>query len=118
MANLVADGDRITVALSGLEKAEALHGDISFPRTAVVSARAVPEGMAEVHGMRLPGSNVPGVVMVGTWREAGRVTFAVCHGQGPAVVLDLAGQHIDRVVVSVANPDGEIAGLGLDSAVG
>jgi hypothetical protein len=33
------------------------------------------------------------------------VTFAVCHGRRPAVVLDLAGQPYDRIVVTVGNPD-------------
>ena len=47
----------------------------------------------------------PGVVMVGTWREPGSVTFAACHGHRPAVVIDLTGQAYDRVVVTVDNPE-------------
>src|SRR5216683_7582547 len=71
--------------------------------------RAVPDGMEEVHGLRLPGTGLPGVIMVGTWREAQRVTFAVCHGRGPAVVLELTGQRYDRIVVTVENPEDVVA---------
>jgi hypothetical protein len=60
--------------------------------------------MAEVHGMRT-GTALPGVILVGTVRNGDSVTFAVCHGPGPAVVLDLAGQSFDRIVVTVENPD-------------
>ena len=70
----VAVGDR---------KAEAVHGDVSVPRTAVVSAQVVPDGMDEVHGFRMPGTGLPGVIMAGTRRDKERVTFAVCHAAGP-----------------------------------
>ena len=76
-----------------------------------VSARIVPDGMDEVHGLRLPGTGFPGVIMVGTWRDEERVTFAVCHGRRPAVVLELTGQRYDRIVVTVENPDEVVARL-------
>jgi hypothetical protein len=111
MAKLLVNDDLVTVSLSAIEKAEAVHGEVSVPRTAVVSARVVPDGMDEVHGLRTPGTGLPGVIMVGSWRDKERVTFAVCHGRRPAVVLELAGQHYDRIVVTVENPDEVVASL-------
>src|SRR5579859_448178 len=111
MAKLLVHDDVFTVSLSPVEKAEAVHGDVSVPRTAVVSARSVPDGMAEVHGLRMPGTGLPGVIMVGTWRDQGTVTFAVCHGRRPAVVLELTGQRYDRIVVTVEHPDEVAASL-------
>jgi hypothetical protein len=111
MAKLLVDDDVVTVSLSVIERAEAVHGDVSVPRASVVSARAVPDGMDEVHGLRMPGTGLPGVIMVGTWRAADRVTFAVCHGRGPAVVLELTGQRFDRIVVTVENPEEVVASL-------
>ena len=107
MAKLLVDDDD-TVSLSAVEKAEALHGDVSVPRAAVVSVRVVPDGLDEVHGLRMPGTALPGVIMVGTWRDKQGVTFAVCHGRQPAVVVELTGQRYDRLVVTVENP-GEVA---------
>jgi hypothetical protein len=105
MAELFVNDDVVTVSLSAAERAEALHGDVSFPRAAVVSARIVPDGMDEVHGLRFPGTGLPGVIMVGTWRDKKRVTFAVCHGRRPAVVVELTGQRYDRIVITVEHPD-------------
>ena len=111
MASLLVDGDVVTVALSVAEKVEALHGDVSVPRAAVLSARVVPDGMEEVHGLKMPGTGLPGVIMVGTWRDGERVTFAVCHGRRPAVALDLADQVFDRIVVTVEDPQAALAAL-------
>ena len=110
VARLRIDDWSVTVSLSAMEKLEALHGNVTVPRTAVVGARGVPDGMAEVHGLRT-GTGLPGVILVGTVRDSGSVTFAVCHGRRPAVVLDLAGQPYDRIVVTVANPDEIVSGL-------
>lgn len=111
MAELLVNDDVVTVLLSAVEKAEALHGDVSVPRAAVVSARIASDGVDEVHGLRLPGTGFPGVIMVGTWRDSERVTFAVCHGRRPAVVVELTGQRYDRIVVTVENPAEVVARL-------
>jgi hypothetical protein len=107
VASVQIDDRAVTVSLSMTEKLEALRGDLTVPRTAVARARAVPDGLAEVHGPSL--ATGWGVSTVGTVRDVGRdfdlVTFAVCHGRQPAVVLDLAGQPYDRIVVTVGHPD-------------
>lgn len=99
------DDREVTVSLSVTEKLEALHGDIRVPRAAVLQVRVVPDGMEEVHGLKMPGAGLRGVIMVGTWRDGEVVTFAVCHGRQPAVVLDLADQVYDRIVVTMDNPE-------------
>ena len=76
----------------------------------LLSARVVPDGMEEIHGLKMPGTGLPGVIMVGTWRDGESVTFAVCHGR-QAVVLDLADQVYDRIVVTVEDPEAAVAAL-------
>lgn len=105
MANILVSDDSVTVELSVLEKVEAVHGNVSVARSSIVGTHEVPDGLAEVHGMRLPGTGVPGMILVGTFLEPGRRTFAVCHGANPAVVFDLEGEHFDRLVITVDNPE-------------
>lgn len=111
MANLQIFDDTVTVELTAIEKAEALHGNVTVPRSAITSVRAVPDGLSEVHGLKMPGAAIPGVIMVGTWRGAGGTTFAVCHGARPAVVIELAGQRYDRIVVTVDDPQNAVSSL-------
>ncbi len=105
MANLIIDDHTVVVSLSALEKVEALHGDVTVPRSAVTRTRIVPNGMAEVHGVRAPGTGLPGVITVGVWRSETGTTFAACHGRGPAMVIDLVGAQFDRLVVTVGDPE-------------
>jgi hypothetical protein len=110
VARLLINDRTVTVALSAMEKLEAMHGNVAVPRTSVIGARGVPDGMAELHGTSI-GTGLPGVMMVGTVRDGDGVTFAVCHGHRPAVVLDLAGQSYDRIVITVDNPDEHLSRL-------
>lgn len=105
MAKLIIDDQKVTVYLSAVEKLEALHGNVTVPRSAVAQVRAVPDGMAEVHGLRAPGTGLPGVIKIGTWRSRKGRTFAVCHGRRPAIVLDLIGSSYHRLVVTLDDPE-------------
>jgi hypothetical protein len=105
MADLIIDDRVVVVSLSAMEKVEALHGDVTVPRSAVTGTRIVPDGMAEVHGIRAPGTGLPGVIMVGVWRSGTGTTFAVCHGREPAIVIELDGAQFDRIVVTVGDPE-------------
>ena len=104
VARLLIDDFTVTVSLSAVEKLEALHGNVTVPRTAVMAARTVPDGMAELHGISI-GTGLPGVMMVGTVRGRDGVIFAVCRGRRPAVVLDLSGASYDRIVVTTDDAD-------------
>jgi len=110
VARLLIDQRRVTVRLSAMEKLEALHFNVTVPRTAVIAAREVPDGMAELGGIGI-GTGLPGVMMVGTVRDGHGLTFAVCRGRGPAVVLDLAGQRYARIVMTVEDPGGIVSSL-------
>jgi hypothetical protein len=106
VANLLISDDSVTVKLSGWEKAEALHGDLKFPRSAIAGTRVVSSCIDEVDGFKLAGAGIPGAVKVGTW-EGGEhgSTFAACHGNGPGIVIDLAGERYSRIILSQDNPE-------------
>jgi hypothetical protein len=72
--------------------------------------RAVPDCIVEVHGLKWAGTELPGI-RVGSFHDAERVTFAVCHGHKPGIVIDLAGAKYDSVVLTVENPEEIVARL-------
>ncbi len=105
MANLVITDDTVTVQMSAAEKAEALHRDLTVPRSAITGVRVVSSGIDAVHGFKLVGAGIPGVLMVGTFKGAEGSTFAICHRNGPALVIDIRGEHFDRIIITVDNPE-------------
>lgn len=111
MARVEVTADSVTVSLSMLEKIAALHGNLAIPRSAVTSARVVPDGLAELKGVRAPGTGIPGAIRIGTIRSRRSTTFAVCHGKRPAVVIELTRARYDRIVVTVDDPGSTVRSL-------
>jgi uncharacterized protein len=108
MANLLITDSAVTIDMSRGEKFEAVHGNQTFDRSAISGVRAVPDCIAEVRGLKWAGTELPGI-RVGSFHEDQRVTFAVCHGHKPGIVIDLANSKYDRVVLTVENAE-ELAG--------
>jgi hypothetical protein len=56
MAQLLITDDVVTIDLSLKEKIQAAHGNQTFLRSAVTGVRTVPDCIAEVHGIKGPGT--------------------------------------------------------------
>ena len=103
MACLVVDGRNLVVRLSPMEKLGALHGSIRVPLdniTAVVASNAM---WRELRGLRMPGTGLPGVIALGTWRYRGGKEFVAVY-RSTGVVVTLAGSEWKRLVVSSRVP--------------
>jgi hypothetical protein len=61
MAHLLITDDAVTIDMSRGERFEAAHGDQTFPRSAISGVRAVPDCIAEVHGLKWAGTELPGI---------------------------------------------------------
>lgn len=101
MADVFLDRDLVHVVLSPAEHVGALRGDLCLPLDRIRSARVARDPFDAVHGIRAPGTGLPGVVALGTWRSRrhGR-SFVAAYRNRPALVLELEGDHLSRVVVS------------------
>jgi hypothetical protein len=105
MATLRTDDGDLVVEPSALEKAEAVHGDVRVSLAAVRQVRAVTDPWPVLRGIRAPGTGLPGVIAVGTRRGDFGSDFAVVHGKGPAVVVDLGEAKYSRLVITVENAE-------------
>jgi hypothetical protein len=110
VAHLLIADDAVRIDMSGGERFEAAHGDQAFPRSAISGVRAVPDCIAEVHGLKWAGTELPGI-RVGSFHQDEHVTFAVCHGHNPGIVIDLANTRYDSVILTVENPEDIVARL-------
>jgi len=111
MAELQATGDHLTLHLTAAEHLEGVHGDIVVPMSSIRAMRASDDLWAELRGIRAPGTGIPGVIAVGTRRGPFGKDFAVVHGKGPGVVVELDGEEFDRLVLTVADPEGVLVEL-------
>jgi hypothetical protein len=111
MSELIRDGNELVLKLSGVEKAESLHGDIRVPISSLRDVEVVDDVIHEVHGLKFPGTRWPGKVAVGRiigpleTKTFGK-TFAVIHHdskRGLRVRLD--GAPFDQLLVGLQDPE-------------
>ncbi|MGN6333270.1 MAG: hypothetical protein ACTHOD_16770 [Motilibacteraceae bacterium] len=89
----------LTVELTPAEKVVGLHGDVTVPLSAVTAVEVVPDALAAAHGLRAPGTALPGVRKVGTWRSRDGAEFVVAARHQAGVRLTLTGQKLSSLLV-------------------
>jgi len=108
MAEIRVDGGQVVVQLSLTEKIGALHGDLHFPPSAVRAVRVVDKPFGEIRGIRSPGTWVPGVVALGTWRRREGRDFVAVYRSKRGIVVDVDANQVNyqRIILSTNDPDG------------
>ena len=104
----VAEG-KLTLHVRGADKLWAFMSSLEIPLVHVAGVRADPQAARGwYHGIRLPGTNVPGVITV---REPSIRTargFWNVHDPEKTIVIDLRDERFNQLVVEVADPDAAI----------
>ncbi len=103
MAAIETYSATLRISLSRAEKIFGLLRDLEVPRSAVITAEAVPSGLAELRGLRAPGLGLPGVRAIGTWRARSEKSYVSVRRGAPALRLRLAGQRYDTVLISTTD---------------
>ena len=105
----VADG-KLHVNVLGADKLWALKGSLEIPLEHVTAIRADPAAAKGwYHGLRFPGTNLPGVITAGTYYQDGQKVFWDVHRPENAVVIGLSDESYDRLIVEVADPEAAVA---------
>jgi hypothetical protein len=89
----------LILKLTPAEKVAGLHGDVTVPLWAITAVEVVPDALAAAHGLRSPGTHLPGVRKVGTWRTRHGAEFVVAGRDQAGVRLTLAGQKLSSLLV-------------------
>lgn len=116
MAVIRLVGTGVVVHLAGWEKLLAMHGDISFPRSAIAELTVVRKAFAGIRGVRSPGTGFPRIIAYGTYRHraakdgAGKDLVLLHIGQ-QAVRISLLDQDFSAVLLGIRRPELLIATL-------
>ncbi|MDB4908046.1 MAG: hypothetical protein JWO05_2830 [Gemmatimonadetes bacterium] len=117
MVDVVVEGDRVHFEVEGWDKLWALKSRLEIPLAHITSVRADPEpARGWWHGLRLPGTQIPGLLTAGSFYQHDGFVFYDVHDPENTVVIELAHEHYQRLVIEVASPDHVVATL--RSAIG
>jgi len=104
----IAEG-KLTLHVRGADKLWALKSSLEIPLVHVAGVRADPEiARGWYHGIRLPGTNVPGVITAGTFYQDGKRVFWDVHHPDKTIVIELHDERDNELVVEVDDPDGAV----------
>ncbi|WP_425838635.1 hypothetical protein [Microbacterium sp. PA5] len=108
MVTLLLDSAQLEVVLSPLERALSFRRSrLRIERAHIVRVQLTDDPWTWLRGVPSPGTQVRGVVAMGTWKSAGGDDFIVVKRRKPAVVIDLdpgtgagAAAEFQRVVLT------------------
>lgn len=83
----------------------ALKSSLEIPLQHVAGIRSDPAiAHGWWHGLRLPGTNIPGVITAGTFYQHGKRVFWDVHHPDQTVVIELKDERYDELIVEVPDP--------------
>jgi len=104
----IAEG-KLTLHVRSADRLWALKSTLEVPLVHIAGVRADPEAARGwYHGIRMPGTNVPGVITAGTFYQDGKRVFWDVHDPAKAVVIDLRDEPFNELVIEVADPQAAV----------
>jgi hypothetical protein len=106
MAELRVEGSDLVLHLSAAEKAEAVHGDLRAPLSAITGIEVLDDAHQPAdHGFKV-GMRVPGVAEVATIHSEGRKIFAAVHHDTPrGIRITFECAPYDEWIVGCPDPE-------------
>jgi hypothetical protein len=106
MVDLSIQEGKLMLHVRGADKLWAFKSSLEIPLVHIVRVRADPEAARGwYHGMRMPGTNVPGVITAGTFYQDGKRVFWDVHHPEKSIAIDLHDERYSELVVEVDDPE-------------
>ena len=105
----VADG-KLTLHVRGMDQFWSLKSTLEIPLEHVAGIRADPEiARGWWHGLKLIGTDLPGVLMAGTFYQHGEKIFWDVHDPEKTVVIELTHEKYGELIVEVADSSAAVS---------
>ena len=112
MARVELTDSFLVVHVEGVDKLLALKSSITIPLEHVAGADPdASEATGLFHGLRLPGTNLPGIITAGTFLSHGEWTFWDVHDAANAIVIRLHDERFSKLVIGVDDPAGTVQAI-------
>jgi len=110
MTTVTIEETALTIEVEGLDKIWALKSHLTIPLRHIAEARYDPEAARGWwHGIRMPGTQIPGVITAGTFYQAGNRVFWDVHNPDNAIVIMLHDETYHELVIEVEDPEATAA---------
>jgi hypothetical protein len=109
MVDFSISGRNLVLQVRGADKLWAFKSSLEIPLAHINEIRADPAiAHGWWHGIRMPGTNIPGVLTAGTFYQDGKRVFWDVHNPENTVVIDLKDERYNELIVEVADPQAAV----------
>jgi hypothetical protein len=104
----ISDGNLI-LHVRGFDQLWALKSSLEIRLVHITDIRADPAiARGWWHGLKMPGTSVPGVITAGTFYRDGKRVFWDVHNPENTVVIELKDERYNELIVEVADVDAAV----------
>jgi len=104
----IAEG-KLTLHVRGADRLWSFKSSLEIPLVHIAGVRADSEAARGwYHGIKMPGTNLPGVITAGTFYQDGKRVFWDVHHPEKTIVIALNDERYSQLVVEVDDPEGAV----------
>jgi len=105
VATIELTATSLVVHITGTDQFFALASRLEVPLEHIAGVDStVPEAHGVFHGLRMGGTNVPGLITAGRFLQHGQWAFWDVHDPEQAIGIRLHDEHYAKLIVGVDNP--------------
>jgi hypothetical protein len=105
MAEIEITATSLIVHIRGADRFFAFKSQLEMPLEHVAAVEAsVPEARDFWHGLRIVGTELPGVITAGSFVHRGEWAFWDVHDPDKAVMIRLHDEHYAKLIIGVDDP--------------
>ncbi|MGC2618873.1 MAG: hypothetical protein WA414_07505 [Acidobacteriaceae bacterium] len=109
MVDLSISEGKLILHVRGADQLWEFKSTLEIPLEHITAVRADPSiARGWWHGIRAPGTQLPGVITAGTFYQHGQRIFWDVHHPDNTIVIDLRDERYNELIVEVANPQAAV----------
>jgi|SRR6476660_9102407 hypothetical protein len=105
MVNVTVEGDLAIFEVEGIDKLWTFRSRLQIPLAHITHVEINRDQVGRWwHGIKVIGTDVPGLLGAGTFYYHGELVFWDVHDPANAVILSLEHERYKKLIIEVANP--------------
>jgi len=110
MVDVSVESGKLMLQVRGADKLWAFKSSLEIPVEHVLGIESDPAVAHRwYHGLKLPGSNIPGVISAGTFYHNNQRVFWDVHNPDKTIAIALRDERYNQLIVEVADPAATVA---------
>ena len=105
LVEVSVEGDRVVFTIEGLDKLWACRSRLEIPIAHLTGIEVDPDAVGRWwHGIKLMGTDVPGVFAAGTFYYHGELVFWDVHNPARTIIVSVDHERYKKLIIEVADP--------------